>query len=434
MSKRIRRRALAGLTAAALAATVLTACSAANQPTDPGDAGKSGEPIHVTVWHTLEGGHAEAVEQAAQDFNAANPDVVVEMQAQPLTDYYAKVFQAVRNGTGPDIIDLYPIEATQYIEAGLAADLTGYIADPEIGVPDFDANLTEAWLESIAQWGDGKRYLAPSDQTGPVLFYNKTLFDSLSLGAPATWDDLAEAGRAISQATGKPAFGFDDLVSGVITLAGQEGQDFVDVAAKKSTFDNAVFKDKIMWLKGLLDEGVFRLVGEDFYFSGPFGSQAVAAYVGSSAGYPFVAESVAGAFEYAVAPMPQGGSTEFVPGWGFSYMVFASDEATERAAFRYISYYLQPEVLGKMSTVFGSIAPFRNARETPVFEEFLATNQAAAALDAQVEYSTFQPAAGGVAEAQNELLMAVEAVLTGQKDVDSALAEAAAAADAAMAQ
>ncbi|MDR0593186.1 MAG: extracellular solute-binding protein [Bifidobacteriaceae bacterium] len=439
MKRQIKRqfcgRALSIAAAAALAAAALAACSGGSGPSgQDGQSGEPGEPIHITIWNTLEGTHAEAVEQTVKDFNAANPDVVVEVQAQPLTDYDAKVLQAVRNGTGPDIIDVYHVQATQYIEAGLTADLTGYIADPEIGIPDFDANLTEAWLESIAQWGDSKRYLVPSDQTGPVLFYNKTLFESLGLDVPTTWDELAAAGRQITEATGKPAFGFDDLVSTVIAMAAQDGQGFVDVAAKQATFDNEVFKEKLDWLAGLLEEGVFRLVGEDFYFSGPFGAQSVAAYIGSSAGHPFVAESVAGAFEFGVAPIPQGGSAKYAPGWGFSYLVFASDEATERAAFRYISYYTSPEVMGEMATVFGSIAPYRDARQTPVFQEFLTTNEAAAALEAQVEYSVFEPAATGVSEAQTELLMAVEAVLTGLKDADTALAEAAAAADLALGQ
>ncbi len=33
-----------------------------------------------------------------------------------------------------------------------------------------------------------------------------------------------------------------------------------------------------------MKSGDFRLVGEDVFFSGPFGSQAVASYIGSSAG------------------------------------------------------------------------------------------------------------------------------------------------------
>ena len=43
-------------------------------------------------------------------------------------------------------------------------------------------------------------------------------------------------------------------------------------------------RKKLNWFADLVKSGDFRLVGEDVFFSGPFGSQAVASYIGSSAG------------------------------------------------------------------------------------------------------------------------------------------------------
>ena len=42
--------------------------------------------------------------------------------------------QAVRNGTGPDLVNMYPSDAVNYLNEGRLVDLSVYINDPEIGI------------------------------------------------------------------------------------------------------------------------------------------------------------------------------------------------------------------------------------------------------------------------------------------------------------
>src|SRR5690606_27005261 len=120
-------------------------------------------------------------------------------------------------------------------------------------------------------------------------------------------------------------------------------------------FNNATYASTLDWIKGLLDEGVFRLVGGDQYFSNPFGSQAVASYIGSAAGYPFVEMAVDGSFEVGVAPLPQEGSTDFAPEWGGDLLLFASDEAQESAAFSFIKFFTSPAQLSRWDIALGAV-------------------------------------------------------------------------------
>ena len=65
--------------------------------------------------------------------------------------------------------------------------------------------------------------------------------------------------------------------------------------------------EKLNWFADLVKSGDFRLVGEDVFFSGPFGSQAVASYIGSSAGVSYVELAVNDTFEIGCVPIPKHG-------------------------------------------------------------------------------------------------------------------------------
>ena len=87
----------------------------------------------------------------------------------------------------------------------------------------------------------------------------------------------------------------------------RQGQDFVNEDGSEATFDSPEYARAIDWVGGLVNEGVFRLVGGDQYFSNPFGAGAVSAYIGASAGYTFVEMADDGNFDVGVAPLPPEG-------------------------------------------------------------------------------------------------------------------------------
>lgn len=397
-------------------AAALAGCTGNGESSESG----SGEPAKVIVWHTYSGPQVEAYDKIVDDFNASQDDVIVEALAQPFADFSSKIMQAVSAGNGPDIIVSSPSQAAQYIDAGLVADLTPYVKDAETGIPDYATDIVESRQKGVSQWG-GEQRLYPLHSTGPVLFYNKTLFDSLGLSAPTTWTELADTAEAITAATGKPAFGFDDITFGVTTIAGQKGSEVLNADGTEVTFNDDAFADTLDWIKGNLDAGSFRLVGGDQYFSNPFGAEAVASYIGSAAGYPFVEMAVDGKFEVGVAPMPQEGPVKYAPEWGGDYLIFASNEAQERAAFSFVKYFTSPGPLSSWDIALGAVPASAAARETPEFEAFAAENAAIRALIEQLPYTVSTSGALGFAGALNELTLAIEQVLSGQASVHDAL-------------
>lgn len=383
----------------------------ANESSEP-EAPAATEPVEIVVWNTWADHHVEGFQKIIDEFNATHPNITVVQQPQPLADYEAKVMQAVREGTGPDLISTFPTVAANYYDEGLIVNLSQYLDDPEVGIPGFKDLLSPGAYAEATQW-DGNVYLIPTSVGGEVFYYNKTLYDQLGLSVPTTWEELEANSRKITEETGKPAFGFDSEIDGFQVLISQQGSDYIDPETMTVKYNNPIAVEQLTWFSDLVQEGVFRLVGEDVYFSNPFGSQAIASYIGSPAGYGFVQAAVGDQFEVGVAPIPQGGERKYTSSWGGGYMVFTTTVARQRAAFEFIKYLLQPEVLGAWDAAFGVVPAYQAAIDTPDFQALLASNPAILASSEQIQYLGYLPAVKGSAAIRQILGRAVNSAATG---------------------
>lgn len=370
------------------------------------------EPVEVVIWNTWADHHVEGFQKILDEFNATHPGIRVIQQPQPLADYEAKVMQAVREGIGPDLISTFPTVAANYYDEGMIVNLSQYIDNPEFGIPGFRDLLSPGLYKEVTQW-DGNVYMIPTSTGGEVLYYNKTLYGELGLSVPTTWAELEANSRKITEVTGKPAFGFDSEIDGFQVLISQNGSGYIDTETMTVQYNNPIAVEQLTWFTDLVKEGVFRMVGEDVYFSNPFGSQAVASYLGSPAGIGFVESAVDGQFEIGVAPIPQGGVRNYTSSWGGAYMIFTTTEAKQRAAFEFIKYVIQPEVLGPWDAAFGAVPAYQAAIETPEFQAFLATNQAIRASSEQIQHVGFLPAVKGSAAIRQIIGRAVNAAASG---------------------
>ena len=52
-------------------------------------------------------------------------------------------------------------------------------------------------------------YALPAVTTGPIFFYNKTIYDEMGFTPPTTWEELAEQSKAIYEKYGIPGFAAD---------------------------------------------------------------------------------------------------------------------------------------------------------------------------------------------------------------------------------
>ena len=380
-------------------------------------AAAAADKVTVTWWHTFTEGQKDTLESIIAEFNAAHEDIEVVAESQPLDGFGSKVYEAVSNGTGPDIIFDYASKMPEYVDNGLAPDLLPYLST------DYQSRVSAGVYEEDTSFSDGGLHAIAVQSTGPIFFYNKTMFDNLGLECPKTWDDVTEASKKIYAEYGVPGFAFDSLTDGFMTRLFQSGGEYVDIEAKKVLFNTPEFEAIVEWFAEGVQAGYFGLAPTTGnYFSNDMGAKALASYVGSSAGLPYLN---LGDDELAAAPMPKTeGGVDWVPAWNRSALVFASNPAQEKAAVEFIEYFTTPENAARWAQSLVAFTPYADAAELPEFQEFISGNIALAALGEQIPYAYVVPSFTGADTVRNEIQYLVQRAATGQMSAAEAIAEA----------
>ena len=128
-----RKRILSLLLSAAMLMMLLAGCGGQQTSSAAGSAQSqaSGEKTQIVLWHTYTDAHEEALLKVVDSFNASQDEYEVVAEQQPYSEFDAKLMQAVRNGTGPDMVTMFPSDAINYMEENLLVDLAPYINDPQ---------------------------------------------------------------------------------------------------------------------------------------------------------------------------------------------------------------------------------------------------------------------------------------------------------------
>lgn len=373
--------------------------------------------IEITWWHTFTEGQEATLQEIIAEFNEANPEITVVAEPQPYDGFLAKVYEAVSTGTGPNLIFNYASEAAQYVPDGLIVDQSKYMES------DYQARVSESIYAESTGFEDGGLYAVAVQSTGPILFYNKTMYDKLGLTAPKTWDEVEANAKAIFAEYGIPGFAFDSLTDGMQTLLLQNGGAYVDLEKKVVLFNTPEFAERVEWFANGVKEGYFGLAPvTGNYFSNDMSGKQLASYVGSSAGLPYLN---LGDDELAAAPMPlTKDGFDWVPAWTRSALVFAKDEETDKAAVAFVEYFTNAENAGRWAMSLNAFTPYKDTQELESYKVFVADNIALTALAEQASYAVALPSFTGANTIRNELKAMAEKVATGQMSAADAIAAA----------
>ena len=301
---------------AALLAIIMMICGVAMAET--------AEPVEVVIWHTFTDAQQTALEGFAAAFNESQDQYEVIVQSQAYSGFEDTVYNAVANGVGPSIIFNYASTAADYIEDNLVVDMSQYInEDPEM--QEIYNSLPEAIKAETVGFVDGGMYALPAVTTGPIFFYNKTIYDEMGFTPPTTWEELAEQSKAIYEKYGIPGFAADSLTDLMHMLIMQSGNEYIDMENKCVLFDTDSTREWLQWFADNVQAGYFGLRPTGDYWSDDFNAKLVASYSGSCAGVPYI---IPDGFEYAVAPLPTHHHRFLVSELEPRPIVFNKDEAT----------------------------------------------------------------------------------------------------------
>lgn len=378
----------------------------------------------VTIWHTFTKGQEEYLKKAVEDFNAQSKTAYVELLQQPRQGFSDAVYSGVNEGVGPDIIFSYPSDAAQYVESGKLVDLGEFIYDAEIGIKDFDSSLSKGLMEGeVKGFADGKIHYLPAYTSGPVFFYNETLFKELDLKAPTTWKELEEVCKVIKEKKGIPGVGLEGLPDLLQMLIMEtEGAGYIDKENKKVLFDTKEVREKVQWLVDMVKAGYFSIKPTGQYFSEDFNAGSVASFIGSNAGAPYIKPD---GFEFNMAPVPV---TKWYPSWNRGPIAFSyNDEKRAEATYEFIKYFISAEVNAGWAEATKCIAPYAWTKEVEAYKAYLASDsidvKALSAVAAKLDIVGSLPNIAGARKVRSYLQAALEKAAGGTMTVDEAWTE-----------
>jgi multiple sugar transport system substrate-binding protein len=204
--RRLQRGRAAVAATAATAVLALGACSSG----EPGDDASSGPEYDPEAEVTISIGNLAPTENAEsrqllldriEQFEDDHPNITIEAEE---TVYSPETFNAMLvGGTLPTTLEIPFTEIGSLIERDQVADITPYVDES-----DFLGNIRPNVMETV-QDGDGSVYGIPYQVYTMGLVYNRGLFEKAGLdpdAPPATWDEVREAAKAISDKTDAQGF------------------------------------------------------------------------------------------------------------------------------------------------------------------------------------------------------------------------------------
>ena len=144
----------------------------------------------------------EVIEAAIAAYEAANPDIEIELERISWGDARTQFLRETAVGAGPDIVHIAFVWPLEMGAAGALLPLNDLIAENGAGegFEDFIAG-------ELATGPDGEIYALPWTADTWTLVYDPALLEEIGVDVPTTWDELKAASKAAADA-GKVGLGF----------------------------------------------------------------------------------------------------------------------------------------------------------------------------------------------------------------------------------
>lgn len=385
----------------------------------------------IVFWHTLTDHDEQMVREIVAAFNAEYEGKYhVTQETQPLDGFSGKVYEAVTNGVGPNLVWLYPNTAQDYIDAGLSLDYSKYFSDA-----DYKNRVSAGVYAASTEYADGGLHAVIATITGSIMFYNKELLEKYNLEIPTTWDDLLAACKTVvdgEKAEGNDIMGFgpDSVdVVGIVVLE-QLGLHYIDGNHTAADWTNEKFANWLRWWKDAEDAGYFQLVDSEGYHSGPFGNQKYFCYMGSSAGMGYITPN---GFTIVTGPVPQvAGGKQYTEITTRALVGFTKDDATDAGTAEFVKFFTKAENNLPFCQKYSASTPYKDVEESAVYKDYFNNSIANQALAGMLSYAGTRPSVSGEGGAKEALVAALRKIIIDNADVASTLADAQATANSAL--
>jgi multiple sugar transport system substrate-binding protein len=278
------------------------------------------------------------------DFEAANPDVHVELISLPWGQAFEKFLTMVQAGDTPDVVEMPERWVGLYGGNGQLEDLTPYFKDWK------DYATLGARAKELGRTVHDTPYMVPYGYYIRALFWNKKLFKEAGLTAPpkTTDDFVADANKISGLGNGKSGY---CLRGGAGAFGGI--QIFMDTFAGQPGYFNpdgtAIFNEPgaVKGLQMLADLYKSGGAPKDSVTWG-FNEIVAGFYSGACAMLDQDPDALIGikekmsADDFAVAPMPLGPAGKAYPSLGYSGWAMFANSKVKPQAWKVIAHLASP--------------------------------------------------------------------------------------------
>jgi len=395
------------------------------------------EPVKVVWWHSMGGELGKAVTQLVTDYNASQSDIIVEEIYQGSYDESLNKMKASMDSkTGPSLIQVYEIGSRFMIDSKATTPMQQFVDAEGYDLSQLEENITNYYTF------EGKLHSMPFNTSNPILYYNKDMFKAAGLDpekAPSTYEEIAEAAAKLTK---------DNQTGAAFAIYGwfmeqffaNQGSDYLnngngrEAAATESLLNSSTGAETLNWWKELVDsKNVLNLGRSTGDTKKAFLAGQIAMTLDSTAALRGIVDSAAGQFEVGTGFLPKAAGAAdggVVVGGASLWILNNKPEAEQQAAWEFIKYLAKPETQAYWSVNTGYFPITKSAYEQPLVKDNLAKYpQFQTAID-QLHASKPNTASTGAVmgvfpEARQIVEGAIEEALTGVKDPQKALDDAA---------
>lgn len=395
----------------------------------PVSAGAAPKKVEVTFWHAMGAQLGDTLNSLVNQFNSSQDEVFVKAEYQG--NYNAlsqKIIGALVARKPPTIAQVYGNWAAEYIASDALVPMEQFINGPD-GLTQKDKDDIWAGLWAATKF-NGTIYTIPFNKSVYVMVYNKDAFKEAGItSVPKTWQELVQAAIKLTKKgpDGKiERYGIAlrpnvDIYS---CFFFSNGGQWLKPDGKTLAVTSSAGVEALQFMTDLLHKYkvAYYIPG---YIDQDFAAGKCAIYFTTSPGLSYVEKSVAGKFQWAVAPLPyKSKELQATPLAGTDIAMFKQASQAEReAAWKFIKWLIKPENVAKWA-IETSYIPIRKSALALMGDYFLKYPHMRQSVE-QLPYIKYDPNLSSWYDARGKLSEAVETAFLQKASPKEALEAAA---------
>jgi sn-glycerol 3-phosphate transport system substrate-binding protein len=411
--------------------------------------------VTIDLWHSEVAANQEAINGLVDRFNASQDEVRVHASFQGgYDDAMAKLVASLSTGNVPAVVFPGDTYMQMMIDSGAATPVQDFVDREDYDLSDLDEKGVQFYTSQ------GKLWAMPFTMEIPLLYYNKVTFREVGLDPERPPQDLEEVRQYSEKILKRDASG--NIVRSGLALdiarwpervLAKHGDLWVDKEngregrATKVLFDNDTGRWFFQWWHDMVDEGLAFNVGRN-----PTMVEGFLAMASGRAAMTFAntgaLRSVIDALEAGVQGVeigisrlpgaPGGPGQTGLTSYGL-WILNVRPKEEQEAAWKFIKWLMEPEQQAEWFAGSGYLPVSRSSVDLPAAQDAVARYPLfQVALDfylnAPATPASLMAAVGPVKKVDEAVYRGVEEMLSGAKDPEQALEDAAAGANEAIAE